>query len=405
MQYYRKRPSKIKKFFSCIIYLIVIIALANFFFPEYLSKYTYLWTYDYEKRLLPDNKTKDVPKEVIASIKEVVSSEPQKIIDLKKTFTTTSNYSKEYLNVAYKNAEVKLPNETIKKDLILNIYKPENVNHKTPAIVFIPGENFSLNKDNSLNSLLYKKIKELTSKGITVINVEYRDISEAKFPTQIFDLKDSIKFLKANSEKYGIDSDKIAVVGENTGGTFAQLLGTTNSNPKFEENIVTTGENASSSSINYVVTFGSPTDITTLFIDSDKSLIPTDKAYTIFDAADSVYGKIIDFNTERWMGMAGIRRMQKKGKELSSNFYWNRVLLAEMLSPINSVSKNSVPMFIVHNSNDKNIPVKQSNKLAAKLNENKIENIFICNYSNNGNYADENVINLSLNWLVEKLSK
>lgn len=404
MQYYRKRPSKIKKFFSCVIYLIVIITLANFFFPEYLSKYTYLWTYDYEKRLLPDTKSKDVPREVISSIKEVVS-EPQKIVALKKISNITSTYSNEYLNIAYKNVEVKLPDGIIKKDLTLNIYKPENVNHKTPAVIFIPGENFSLNKEISLNSFLYKKIRELTSKGITVINVEYRDISEAKFPTQIFDLKDSIKFLKANSEKYGIDSNKIAVVGENTGGTFAQLLGTTNSNPKFEENIISTGENASSSAINYVVTFGAPTDMTTLFLDSDKALISTDKAYTIFDSADSVYGKIIDFNTERWMGMSGIRKMQKKGKELASNFYWNRVILAEMLSPINSVSKNTVPMFIVHNSNDKDIPVKQSNKLAAKLNENKIENILICNYSDNGNYADENVINLSLNWLVEKLSK
>lgn len=404
MQYYRKRPSKIKKFFSCIIYLIVIITLANFFFPEYLSKYTYLWTYDYEKRLLPDSKSKDVPREVISSIKEVVS-EPQKIAVFNKMSNTASTYSKEYLNVVYKNAEVKLPNEIIKKDLILNIYKPENINHKTPAVIFIPGENFSLNKEVSLNSLLYKKVKELTSKGITVINVEYRDISEAKFPAQIFDLKDSIKFLKANSEKYGINSDKIAVIGENTGGTFAQLLGTTNSNPKFEENVISTDENTLSSAVSYVVTFGAPTDITTLFLDSDKALIPTNKAYTIFDSADSVYGKIIDFNSERWMGMAGVRKMQKKGKELASNFYWNRVILAEMLSPINSVSKNTVPMFIVHNSNDKDIPVKQSNKLAAKLNENKIENIFICNYSDNGNYADENVINLSLNWLVEKFSK
>lgn len=405
MQYYKKRPSKIKKFFSCIIYLIVIIILADFFFPEYLSKYTYLWTYDYEKRLLPDNEEEIAPTEVIASQKEVKSLELQKVITSSKTSKTESIYSNEYLNVVYKNAEIKLPNEIIKKDLILNIYKPENINHKTPAVVFIPGENFSLNKDVSLNSILYKKIKELTAKGITVINVEYRDISEAKFPSQIFDLKDSIKFLKENSEKYGIDSNKIAVIGENTGGTFAQLLGTTNSNPNFEETRVTSNENGLSSSVNYVVTFGAPTDMTTLFLDSEEKFISKDKAYTTFDSADSVYGKIIDFNSERWMGMSGIRKMQKKGKELASNFYWNRVILAEMLSPINSISKNTVPMFIVHNSNDKDIPVKQSNRLAAKLNENKIENIFICNYSDNSDYADENVINLSLNWLVEKLSK
>ncbi len=412
MHYYKKRPSKIKKFFSCILYLVVIIVLADFFFPKYLSKYTYLWTYDYEKRLLPDSQEHVTPSKAITSQKEVTSSESQNIVTSDKISKTNSIYSNEYLNVVYKNAEIKLPNEVIKKDLTINIYKPKYINHKTPAVLFIPGANFSLNKEVSLNSLLYKKVEELTSKGITVVSVEYRDISESQFPSQIFDLKDSLRFLKENSEKYGIDSDKIAVIGENTGGTLAQLLGTTNSNPNFEKKhpISTDNQNNpikndSSSSVNYVVTFGAPTDITKLFLDSDKNLIPTNTAYTTFDSADSVYAKIIDFNSERWMGMAGIRKMQKKGKELASNFYWNRVILAEMLSPLNSVSKNTVPMFIVHNSNDRDIPVKQSNKMAAKLNENKVENIFISNYSDNGNYDDENVISLSLNWLVDKLSK
>ena len=103
--------------------------------------------------------------------------------------------------------------------------------------------------------------------------------------------------------------------------------------------------------------------------------------------------------------MAGIRRMQKKGKSESSAYYWNRVDLAELLSPIYSVSKETAPMFIVHNMNDKEIPVKQSIRLSSKLSESQVENILISNYSNSEGYTDENIINLSLDWLTTKLSK
>ena len=69
----------------------------------------------------------------------------------------------------------------------------------------------------------------------------------------------------------------VAVVGENTGGTFAQLLGATASNAEFEK-----------VSVNYVVTFGAPTDMINLFPDSEDKYISKDKAYVTFDAADSI---------------------------------------------------------------------------------------------------------------------
>lgn len=388
MRYYKKRPSKLKNFFKYIVYLILAVAISTYFFPEYFKKYSEFLVYDYTQKNNPIEEVKITPEVKVNP--EVKIHNPIATIE-NKVFTNSNLYLKEYLNVVYTTVDI-TPEQ--KKDLTLNIYKPENTNTKTPVVVFIPGKNFSLNKDESLNSPLYKGVKSLTAKGITVINLDYRDLSLGVFPAQIADIKKAIKFLKDNSEKYGLDENRFAVLGENTGGTFAQLLGATAANTEFEK-----------VSVNYVVTFGAPTDMINLFPDSEDKYIPKDKAYVTFDAADSIYGKIINFSSEKWMGMAGIRRMQKKGKSESSAYYWNRVDLAELLSPIYSVSKETAPMFIVHNMNDKEIPVKQSIRLSSKLSESQVENILISNYSNSEGYTDENIINLSLDWLTTKLSK
>ena len=65
----------------------------------------------------------------------------------------------------------------------------------------------------------------LTKLGITVFDVEYR-VSPAKFPLPLLDARRAVRYVRANAAKYGIDPEKIAVMGSSAGGHLAALLST-----------------------------------------------------------------------------------------------------------------------------------------------------------------------------------
>ncbi|MCI8403418.1 MAG: alpha/beta hydrolase [Clostridia bacterium] len=62
--------------------------------------------------------------------------------------------------------------------------------------------------------------KWLQSIGITAFVVEYR-VAPYKHPAQISDAMRAVKYVRYHAEKYGIDKDKIAVMGSSAGGHLA----------------------------------------------------------------------------------------------------------------------------------------------------------------------------------------
>ncbi|MCM8803485.1 MAG: alpha/beta hydrolase, partial [Candidatus Omnitrophica bacterium] len=81
---------------------------------------------------------------------------------------------------------------------------------------------------------------------------------EAKFPAQIEDCKCAIRFLRANAEKYNIDSEKIGVWGTSAGGHLASLLGITGDFKEFEGK---GGWEGYSSKVNCVCDWFGPSDL------------------------------------------------------------------------------------------------------------------------------------------------
>ena len=68
-----------------------------------------------------------------------------------------------------------------------------------------------------------------------VVNVGYRLSDEAKWPVQICSAKTAIRFVRTNAKKYQLDTDKIVVWGNSTGGHLAEMLAATHHNPKMED--------------------------------------------------------------------------------------------------------------------------------------------------------------------------
>ena len=109
------------------------------------------------------------------------------------------------------------------KPLHMTLFVPGTDSEKRPAIIFFPGGGFmSANKDQFLE-LRYA----LARAGFVVASAEYRTIP-AKYPAPVEDAKAAVRYLRAHAKEFGIDPDKIGVLGGSAGGYVVKMLGTTN---------------------------------------------------------------------------------------------------------------------------------------------------------------------------------
>lgn len=114
--------------------------------------------------------------------------------------------------------------------LQMDILKP-NSKDSLPAVVFITGGGFmAANKDSYLQQRL-----DIAEAGYVVASIDYRVTPQSSFPAPLEDVKSAIRFLRANASKYGIDSDKIGVMGDSAGGYLAAFAGTTNHLKDFDK--------------------------------------------------------------------------------------------------------------------------------------------------------------------------
>ncbi len=67
--------------------------------------------------------------------------------------------------------------------------------------------------------------KMLAEKGYVSFVVDYR-VSPHRFPCQLLDARRGVKFARFYAERYGIDKNKIAVMGSSAGGHLAALAST-----------------------------------------------------------------------------------------------------------------------------------------------------------------------------------
>ena len=70
--------------------------------------------------------------------------------------------------------------------------------------------------------------------GYTCVSCEYRLSGEAKWPAQIHDAKAALRWMRANSERLGIDAGKIAVSGNSAGGHLSLMIAGTPHVAEFE---------------------------------------------------------------------------------------------------------------------------------------------------------------------------
>ena len=105
--------------------------------------------------------------------------------------------------------------------LLLDLYLPSDRDQPPAVILWIHGGGWRY------GDRTHCPLRFLASEGYAIASIDYRLSTEAFFPAQIHDCKASVRWLRAQADKYRIDASSIVAAGESAGAHLALLLGTT----------------------------------------------------------------------------------------------------------------------------------------------------------------------------------
>jgi len=201
--------------------------------------------------------------------------------------------------------------------LRLDVYLPEGPTVQSgrgrPAVLAIHGGGWR----GGGKAEYGRSVARLARYGLVVVAVEYRLSAPGvpSWPGNLADVREAVRWVRRNASGYGIDPDRVAVIGASAGGHLALMLGTTPA-----------GDPAG---VRAVIDFYGPTDLRAL--------------YALRTPADQAIGMFLGGPPEA----------------VPSRY--------DAASPLRHVAPGAPPVLIVHGLDDLLVPPGQSLLLAEAL--------------------------------------
>ena len=130
-----------------------------------------------------------------------------------------------------------------------------------PLIVDVPGSGWS----GTTGYVHIPNMMDLARAGYVVASIEYRGTfkDDVRFPAAVQDCKEAVRFLRAHADEFLIDPERVALLGDSSGGHTVAMAALTGDEPRF--NI---GEHLDqSTSVSSCVIFYGPNDLEHLVAD------------------------------------------------------------------------------------------------------------------------------------------
>ncbi len=222
--------------------------------------------------------------------------------------------------------------------LLLDIYIPETpIATPMPAIIWIHGGSFKYgdkSKDPKSKDPMLRSIKTLAEHGFFAVSINYR----FPFPVAVEDSKCAVRWLRANAEKYNIDSNRIGIWGGSAGGQLAMMVGCVDETAGLEGN---GGWAEFSSQVQAVCSYYGPTDFVSAYrkIEAISGAVP-DSHYFV-----QYLGGHLEEEPDLW----------------------------KAASPINHVTADDPPLLLVHGELDSETPIIHSEKMYRIYQQTRLE--------------------------------
>ena len=174
----------------------------------------------------------------------------------------------------------------------------------------------------------------LTDRGFTVFTVRHGSSPKYSIPEVVADVRRSVRYIRANADRFKIDANRIGVYGVSAGGHLSLMLGTTADEGKSDDKDVVL---RTSDRVQAVVVFVAPTDLT-ITVKGSPNRLP---AYDRIPALD--------------LAMAD----------------------AQALSPLLHVSPDDAPTLLLAGAKDELVPIDQNRSLHKSFDDQKVANKFV----------------------------
>ena len=216
----------------------------------------------------------------------------------------------------------------------LDLYLPEGGDGPFPLIVHIHGGGFAIGDKRDIHLL---PLLQGLDRGYAVASVNYRLSGEAIFPAALQDVKAAIRWLRANSEQYHLDGERIVAWGGSSGGNLSAMACLTADVPELED--LRLGNAEVPCNVQAAVDWFGPTD----FLKMDEQLVESGLGRADHSEADSP--------ESRYLG-AKITEIPEK---------------VQRANPMTYIHPEMPPILIQHGRLDAMVPVQQSIIFAQKL--------------------------------------
>ncbi len=219
------------------------------------------------------------------------------------------------------------PERTEKLDLYLP--EPPAAGKLSPAVVWIHGGGWAGGTKNEARA---KNICGILARaGYVAVSIDYR-LGEGAWPTNLFDCKNAVRFLRANAAKYRLDPNRIAVAGGSAGGHLALMVALTAGQDAFEPTGAATPFPGVSSAVRCVINMYGPANLRSRQV-TEKSGRPTGEKRSLGTAL-KIFGA--DSDTAD---------------------------LLRLVSPVTHVTKASPPILTLHGRADATVDYLQAEEL------------------------------------------
>lgn len=141
----------------------------------------------------------------------------------------------------------------------LDVYVPLGAT-AAPVVVFLHGGSWAFGSKQLVDPTgpLGHYTQFLVRNGYAVVGVNYTLVGERTFPAQVRDVKSALGYLRDHAGFYGIDPDRMVMMGDSAGGHLALMVGTSIGDPAMSHD----GQAGLDAGVRAVVSFYGPTDAT-----------------------------------------------------------------------------------------------------------------------------------------------
>jgi acetyl esterase/lipase len=195
-------------------------------------------------------------------------------------------------------------------------------------------------------------IRPFIDRGFTVFAVVHGSQPRFTVPEIIQDMKRAVRFLRHHARDSGIDPDQIGIYGASAGGHLSLMLGTAGEkgDPSAKDPV-----DRESSRVQAVACFFPATDLLNYGKPGREMIHATDHQPRFRAAFDY---RELDKQSMLWVPITNDQRLRQITKEIS---------------PIDFVTPDDPPTFIVHGDKDTLVPLQQSETIVDRFEKTGVE--------------------------------